>query len=252
MVVADTGISSAYFPQFAMMGMAMPWQSPGLQPAAGYQSGGVAIAALSSSRRLDSMFTSLTHGTGCFCCCCSASGVAFGCAMAPRRIDDDPYGISQSGQGLKSNLANSPEVMLAIKDIMSGGKSLSFDDIQKQLKEKYGIEAEVGDIETKSKDGKTVKGRALKFANGDYFVDGNGNGSLDAGDYKFDDAIKNIKEKYGLDDDAVKRVTEQMKAGAGRKDGMQFGGWGPRPSYGIPGLEWRWMALFAQAWSMAA
>lgn len=181
------------------------------------------------------------------------------------RIQDDPYGIGQSGQGMKSNLANSPEVMLAIKDIMSDGQSHTFEDLSKQLKEKYGINAEVGDVASVGKDGKEVKGKGLKFANGDYFIDGNGNGQLDQGDYKFDDAIKNLKEKYGISDDGIKSMTERMKANASMgysndpRGGMPYYGVAMvgmgqqvRPPFFNPMMNQGWMSMFMMAFQYAA
>jgi len=181
------------------------------------------------------------------------------------RITDDPYGIGQSGQGMKSNLANSPEVLLAMKDIMSDGQSHSFEDISKTLKEKYGINAEVGDVTTVGKDGKEVKGKGLKFGNGDYFIDGNGNGSLDQGDYKFDDAIKNMKEKYGIDDEGIKSMTERMKSNASMgysndpRGGMPYYGVAmvgmgqqTRPPFFNPMMNQNWMSMFSMAFQYAA
>lgn len=199
----------------------------------------------------------------CFSGCVSGVGmVAF---WGQSRIEDDPHGISQSGQGMKSNLANSPEVMLAIKDIMSDGQSHSFDDIAKTLKEKYGINAEVGDVTSVGKDGKEVKGKGLKFANGDYFIDGNGNGSLDQGDYKFDDAIKSLKEKYNLTDDGLKGITDRMKSNASMGQGNDPQGGMPyfgvamlgsqqslRPLFFNPMMNQSWMSVFSMAFQYAA
>lgn len=131
-----------------------------------------------------------------------------------QRITDDPYGVSQSGQGDKSDLANSPEAMLAIQESLKGKGVQSYEDLAKTLKETYGIEATSGDITIKDKDGKEKTVKGVKLGNGDYFIDGNGNGQLDAGDYKFDEAVKNVKDKYHLSDDDLKKVTEDLKTRA--------------------------------------
>lgn len=105
----------------------------------------------------------------------------------------DPFGIGGMGEGSehRSNLANSPEIVLALHQIFkkNQGRIMSMDEVQKKLLEDYGIKAEVTDI----------KGRkALKFENGDFIVDTNGDGSLSMADYRFKDAIKSIQEQYGI------------------------------------------------------
>lgn len=150
-------------------------------------------------------------------------------------ITDDPYGVAQSGQGVKSNLANSPEDLLAMQDILKGGGTHTHEEVVKTLKEKYGIMAEVGDITTTDKDGTRHTSKGIKFADGDYFVDGNGNGSLDTGDYKFDDAVKNLKDKYHLTDDNLKGMVDNMHQVAAS------GG----TTYATYGNRYQGMAMFA-------
>jgi hypothetical protein len=123
-----------------------------------------------------------------------------------KRETTDEFGTGLgAGQGHNSNLSNSPEVVLALNNILKSKSTITMDDLQKELKEKYGIESNVEEI-----DGR----KALKFANGDHIVDANGNGSLDAGDYKFGEAIKSIKDKYGLSDEDMKQFESEdgMKA----------------------------------------
>ncbi|HXE73663.1 MAG TPA: hypothetical protein VNO81_13460, partial [Candidatus Nitrosotenuis sp.] len=206
MISSTTG---AYYPQFAVLAAVAGYQGIGGYGTS-YQAGGFAVAALMSNQRLGGLYESLMHPGGCCCHCCVAAGFAIG----SRRIEEDPYGISQSGQGMRSNLANSPEVMLALRDIFSSGQAKSYEDAAKILKEKYGIYAEVGEIKALDKNGKEIKARGLKFANGDYFVDGNGDGQLSVADYKFDEAVKALKERYGLGDEDLKGITEAMKSRA--------------------------------------
>lgn len=251
-----------------------------------YQGGGAMVFAFAAMQQTNAMNGAYAHNMGCSCYSCVAV-FAVGFA-APSRIEEDPYGISQSGQGQRSNLANSPEVMLAMKDLMSDGKNRTYDEIATELKDKYGIECEVGEIVSTGKDGKETKTKGIKFGNGDYFVDGNGNGALDSGDYKFDDAVKNIKEKYGLADGDIKGITDRMKenakiraewnkGGFGRQGGFGgyggqmggFGGYGQMGGFGVPqlggpfagmgqmggfsmpGFDMQWMMMFMQAWQQA-
>lgn len=98
-------------------------------------------------------------------------------------------------QGVASNLANSPEAVLALSKILEGDKKLSPEEVQKQLFNEYGIAAKV----------ETVNGRkAIKFANGDFLTDSSGDGALNGIDYNFKGAVDKIKGKYGLSDDDVK------------------------------------------------
>lgn len=173
-----------------------------------------------------------------------------------QRVTDDPYGVSQSGQGVKSDLANSPEAMLAIQEALKDKSVQGYDDLAKTLKETYGIEASSGDITVKDKDGKehTVKG--VKLGNGDYFIDGNGNGQLDRGDYKFDEAVKNLKSKYNLSDEELKKVTEDLKTRAQNGSNtlpfpsQSHGSGYPQVVYN-PQMNMQIMVLFAQAFQLA-
>lgn len=226
-------------PAFATMGPTYGGMAPGAQ------------TALTASGAL-SMSGALSFGAA-FALMAPPRNQFSASASLAARIEEDPYGVSQSGQGVKSNLANSPEVMLAIQALLKEGKSEKFEDLAKGLKEEFGIEAEVGDIKVKNQDGKEVTAKAIKFGNGDYFVDGNGNGQLEAADYKFGDAVKALKEKYHLEDEDLTRITSQMKARA--KDT------GPGPLAGLhssPALLYNpvanqdWMMLFFQAYWAAA
>lgn len=232
-------------PAFASMGPSYGGLAPGAQynmMAAG--------AAMSGSMSLAAVFS------------LAGSGYSRQASMsAAARIEEDPYGISQSGQGVKSNLANSPEVMLAIQASLKEGKSQSYEDLAKSLKEDFGIEAEVGDIKVKDKEGKEVSAKGIKFGNGDYFVDGNGNGQLEAADYKFGDAVKALKEKYNLQDEDLTRITDRMKSQAKNPTPSYQGYQGlgaPQALQNVPPLlynqqdNYGWMMLFVQAFQMAA
>jgi hypothetical protein len=184
------------------------------------------------------------------------------------RIEEDPHGVAQSGQGMKSNLANSPETMLAIQALLKEGKSKSYEDLAKDLKSEFGIDAEVGDIKIEDKDGKEISAKGVKFGNGDYFVDGNGNGQLETADYKFGDAVTSLKEKYNLKDEDLTRITDRMKAGAKQRTEWnayldkfkQEGSMppalgalsGPPPLMHDPQMNMNWMMLFFQAYQLAS
>lgn len=164
-------------------------------------------------------------GPQCRCCCCRGPQWP----PQPKRIEEDKFGVGESGQGARSNLANSPEAVLAINDILKKhGGNMAPDALAKELKEKYGIECEVGDIKTVNKDGKETTVKGIKFANGDFLVDSNGDNQLGNGDYKFNDAIKAMKEKYGIDDKFIEDYLKGWEGGAKAvKSGGQYGNYGP-------------------------
>lgn len=171
------------------------------------------------NQSLSNNFNNVIGGDGCSCCCCKQQ---IGHIM-PKRIKDDPYGVGQCGQGHRSNLANSPEALLALNDIFKNKDSQGYDAVAKDLREKYGIQADVGDIKTKDKDGKESTSKGIRFANGDYFVDSNGDNQLGTGDYKFTDAIKNLKEKYGVNDKYLNNYVDQMKERGSIMNELQHG-----------------------------
>jgi Mor family transcriptional regulator len=113
------------------------------------------------------------------------------------RETKDEFGTGLgAGEGHDSNLANSPEVVLALNNILKNNQdNASIEDVQKKLKDEYGIEAKIEDINGR---------KALKFANGDTFVDSSGNGMMGQADYKFGGAVDAIKKKYGLSDEDIK------------------------------------------------
>ena len=124
------------------------------------------------------------------------------------KLADDKFGVGRGmGADRKSNLARSPEVVIALHQILKSKRNLSMEKIKEILKKEYGIDAEV----TK------VNGRkALRFANGDYIVDSNGNNVLDTGDYNFKGAIKELSKRYGVDinklsPDEIKQLVERIK-----------------------------------------
>jgi hypothetical protein len=117
-------------------------------------------------------------------------------AAMQRELKDEFAAGNSAGKGKQSNLANSPEAVLALNNILkNSADGTPFEEVQKKLKDEYGIESKITDV-----DGR----KALEFKNGDTLVDASGNGQLGTADYKFGDAVKSIKEKYGLSDEAMK------------------------------------------------
>ncbi|MFH1808807.1 MAG: hypothetical protein ABIJ09_08675 [Pseudomonadota bacterium] len=135
-------------------------------------------------------------------------------ALMQRELKDEFAAGNSAGKGKQSNMANSPETVLALNNILKGHTdNMPFEEVQKQLKDQYGIESKITDV-----DGR----KALEFKNGDKIVDASGNGMLGTADYKFGDAVKSIKEKYGLSDEALKTFdTDEGKKALGAMSGAR-------------------------------
>jgi len=127
------------------------------------------------------------------------------------RVATDEFGSGLgAGMGHSSNLSNSPEVVLALNNLLGGGKDrggfgafggggfVDVNTLQQQLKDQYGIESTVTNVNGQ---------QALKFANGDTFIDTNGNGIMDGMDYNFGGAVDAIKAKYGFSDADLERFS---------------------------------------------
>lgn len=137
-------------------------------------------------------------------------------------VDDvDKFAVHQqcvsNVVGNPSNLNNGDHIALAIHDILQKSdtvrdgtsfKALPPAELQKKLKEEYGIDSEVTKV--KDKEGKEID--ALKFANGSVFADGAGDGKLDTGDYNFGGKIKEIEKKYGASADELVQGMKDQKA----------------------------------------
>ena len=281
----------------------------------GYMDQGMAMNGWMAAQRLQSLYTSMAHGSGCRCACCcqcglmmnqqgpppmmmhhhhhqqaganfgmqagmgvqGAGAVGFaavfgmvgmvGSQAQAARVEDDPYGVAQSGQGKKSNLANSPEAMLALSEMLKDGTK-TYEDVAKGLKDTYGIDAEAGDIKIKDSEGKETTVKGVKLGNGDYFIDGNGNGQLEQADYKFTDAVSAIKDKYQLKDEDITKITDRMKSQATQRNEwndymkkMNEGGAavpprlagmnGPPGMMQTQGMDMNWMFMFVQAYQFA-
>lgn len=130
-----------------------------------------------------------------------------------RKLKDEFAAANSAGKGHQSNLSNSPEVVLALNNILKGhADNMPFDKVQQQLKDQYGIES----------DFKTVNGRKeLQFKNGDKLVDASGNGSLGTKDYKFGKAVADIQKKFNLNPDDMKAFNTE----AGKKQLGDLSNW---------------------------
>lgn len=130
-------------------------------------------------------------------------------------IMDNTIEVAGKGMGKSQKYKMFPGELLAVHSVLKNakGKSLKPAELQKQLKEKYGIDTEI----------KKVKGKQTlvnKATGHTIMSDGNGNNIMDMGDMKFKDALKQIKEKYGMDPNQFEQMYNKQKGGMGATTGM--------------------------------
>jgi hypothetical protein len=178
----------------------------------------------------------------------AAGGMMFNAQLgfSPSRLiteTSDKYSGLKNGMGdinEKTNLAQVPEARIALAQIMEKGGNKNFDEVAKELKEKYGIDAKVVDVEGKDGKGK-AKGIEITTADGrkGVMADGNGNNVLDSTDYKFKEASADVMKQYGLEglkpEDAVKAIQQmaqpQMSLNMQLMGGMMGGIMGRSQNY---------------------
>jgi len=162
--------------------------------------------------------------------------------MGGMGVMDNTIEVAGSGMGQDKKYKMFPGELMAVNSLLKDGKNVQPDEMKKQLEEKYGIQAEVKDIDGKKSLVNTATGNVL-------ISDGNGNNVLDKGDMKFDDALKQIKEKYGMDEATFEKMYSRDQGGTGATTGqnrLMAGGVGAMggvngmrgmQSWGFPGMQ---------------
>ncbi|MCE1247222.1 MAG: hypothetical protein LWY06_11305 [Firmicutes bacterium] len=133
--------------------------------------------------------------------------------MGGMAVMDNTIEVAGTGMGQDKKYKMFPGELMAVNSLLKDGKNVQPDDLKKQLSEKYGIQAEVKDIDGKKSLVNTATGNVL-------ISDGNGNNVLDKGDMKFDDALKQIKEKYGMDESTFEKMYARDQGGTGATTGQ--------------------------------
>lgn len=126
----------------------------------------------------------------------------------PKVGEVDKFARNQTcryGKDNPTNLSNADHVTLAIYDIFKQNQEtgvghgsrpggMSFEALKEALETRYGITCELTYVTSKEGD----RLQALKFPGGQVFCDGAGDGQADLGDYDFNAAIADIKERTGM------------------------------------------------------
>ena len=121
--------------------------------------------------------------------------------------------VAGTGMGKDKKYKMFPGELLAVHSVLKDKKSLKPEAMQKELKERYGIDTDI-----KKVDGKNA---LVNKSTGNVIMrDGNGNNIMDTGDMKFKDALKTIKDQFGMDPANFEKMYDKTKGGMGATTGM--------------------------------
>lgn len=128
---------------------------------------------------------------------------------------DNTMEVAGTGMGADKTYKMYPGEALAVASVIKGDddQSLSIEDMQSNLEEKYGIETEL-----KTVDG--VKTLVNKSTGNTVIADGNGNNVMDSGDMKLDEALTDIEDKYGISLDDFESRYDLTQGGVGSTTGQ--------------------------------
>lgn len=153
---------------------------------------------------------------------------------------DNTISVAGTGMGKDKDYKMFPGELMAVHSVLKEKNNIKGEELQKQLKERFGI-----DTELKTIDGR--KGLVNKATGNTIMIDGNGDNVMGTGDMKFDAALKEIKEKYGITPEEFSKMYDLTKGGMGATTGMNtpmaggmMGGMngmgGMMGGYGMPGM----------------
>ena len=125
---------------------------------------------------------------------------------------DNLIEVAGTGMGADKKYKMYAGEALAVSAVLKEKDSQSPEDLQKSLKDKYGIDAEIKDV-----DGH--KALVNKATGNTIMVDGNGNNIMEQSDMKFDDALKEVKDRFGIDVDGFANRYDITKGGIGAQTG---------------------------------
>lgn len=125
---------------------------------------------------------------------------------------DNTIEVAGTGMGADKKYKMYAGELLAVYTVLKGKDSESPQDMAKNLKDKFGIDAEVKTI-----DGKTT---LVNRTTGNVLIaDGNGNNIMELSDMKFSEALATIKTKFNIDADQFARMYDKSQGGAGANYG---------------------------------
>jgi hypothetical protein len=122
---------------------------------------------------------------------------------------DNAVEVAGTGMGADKKYKMMPGELLAVYSLLKENKNLKPDKMQTLLKERYGIEAEVKDIDGKKALVNTTTGNVM-------IRDGNGNNQMDMKDMKFEAAVKKVEERFGIDVEGFQAQFDLGKQGAAK------------------------------------
>ncbi len=145
---------------------------------------------------------------------------------------DNTIEVAGAGMGKENKYKMFAGELLAVHSVLQDKNNIKADQMQAQLKERYGIDAEI----------KTVDGRKAlvnKATGNTIMVDGNGDGVMGTGDMKFKDALNTVKEKFGIDPEQFAKMYDKNQGGVGATTGMNI----PQMGVGMMGGQQMGMGM---------
>lgn len=125
--------------------------------------------------------------------------------------------VAGTGMGADKKYKMLPGELLAVYSLMKEKEHIKPEELQKQLKERYGIEAEIKDIDGRKALVNTATGNVM-------IRDGNGNNQMDKNDMKFEEAVKGLEDRFGINVDQFQQRYDRGKQGS-LDLGIGFGGY---------------------------
>ena len=158
--------------------------------------------------------------------------------MGAMGVMDNTIEVAGTGMGKDKTYKMFPGELMAVNSVLTKKNNLKPEDMQTQLKERFGI-----DTELKKVDGKST---LVNKATGNTIMsDGNGNNIMDTGDMKLKEALKTVQEKFGINPEQFDKMYDRTQGGTGATTGMNTPmaggimgmqqGMGAR-GYGYPGM----------------
>lgn len=133
--------------------------------------------------------------------------------MGAMGVMDNTIEVAGTGMGKDKNYKMFPGELLAVNSVLSKQNNLKPEEMQTQLKERFGIDTEVKKVDGKSAIVNKATGNVI-------MSDGNGNNIMDTGDMKFKEALKTIQDKFGISAEQFEKMYDKNQGGMGATTGM--------------------------------
>ncbi|MCL5037216.1 MAG: hypothetical protein M1269_08895 [Chloroflexi bacterium] len=125
---------------------------------------------------------------------------------------DNTIEVAGTGMGSDKKYKMYAGELLAVYSVVKDGANRTPEDMQTALKDRYGIETEIKEIDGRKALVNTKTGNVM-------IADGNGNNLLDKDDLQFQAALDVVKERYNIDVEQFEQDYDITKGGIGSQSG---------------------------------